>query len=150
MMDNSFKIGFDAAEILAIWREVNSRLRQAEIDRLLAVGIPRLALDRDPSPFDGFSLTAAQVEFLDDGFEFTAYVRDPQRPRRALIIPARNIDGEIGVRPSRRTMFPEPQTFLDKMRLFVHFGSHGFDQRPQPVIRSLGSGFIRHRQTPEK
>ena len=96
MMDNSFKIGFDAAEILATWREVNSPLRQAEIDRLLALGIPRLALDRDPSPFDGFSLTAAQVEFLDDGFEFTAYVRDPQRPQRALIIPARNIDGEIG------------------------------------------------------
>ena len=45
-MDNSFKIGFDAAEILAIWREVNSRLRHAEIDRLLAVGIPRLALGR--------------------------------------------------------------------------------------------------------
>jgi hypothetical protein len=89
------QISFGEAEILSAWRENFSQIRQTGFDWLMSAGVPPLALSRDHAPFDGFPLTAAQVEFLDKGFEFTTYLRDPQRPQRALIILARNIDGEI-------------------------------------------------------
>ncbi|WP_294532608.1 hypothetical protein [uncultured Rhodoblastus sp.] len=95
MSDALPQMAFNEDDILAAWRENYSQIRQTGFDWLMSAGVPPLALTRDPAPFDGFPVTAAQVEFLDKGFEFTTYLRDPQRPQRALIILARDIDGEI-------------------------------------------------------
>ncbi|WP_294534306.1 hypothetical protein [uncultured Rhodoblastus sp.] len=95
MSDALSQMALGEADILAAWRENYSQIRQTGFEWLLSMGVPPLALARDPAPFDGFPVTAAQVEFLDKGFEFTSYLRDPQRPQRALIILARDIDCEI-------------------------------------------------------
>lgn len=86
---------FNSDDVLATWRDVHRRLRQPEIDRLIAFGVPPIAIVRDPLPYDGEPLTAARIQFINDGFEFAGLLRDADAAETAIIIPARDINGGI-------------------------------------------------------